>query len=95
MMLEIRQDESGRVFLSGRLDASQAERALSAFNEIEVSAEVDCTELEYISSAGIGVILATQKRLMGSGHRLRLVNVSKHIRDVFRYAGLHQVLDIE
>jgi anti-sigma B factor antagonist len=94
-MLEIRQDDSGRVALSGRLDAAQAEGALAAFNEFEQSTVLDCSELEYISSAGIGVILATQKRLMASGHRLRLINVSKHIQDVFRYAGLHQVLDIE
>ena len=51
--------------------------------------------LEYISSAGLSVLLMTQKRLAGDGHELKLVNLSNHISDVFRYAGFDLIFSIE
>jgi anti-sigma B factor antagonist len=51
--------------------------------------------LDYISSAGLGILLATQKRLMASGHRLKIVNMSGHIRDIFHYTRFDTVFEIE
>ena len=56
---------------------------------------LNCAKLEYISSAGLGVLLKTQKRLMGAGGKLRLVGVSRHLRDIFQYSGFDQIFDIE
>lgn len=84
----------GVVRLTGRLDASQAEKAASIFNNVTHSAVVDFQELEYISSAGLGVLLMTQKRLRDAGHGLKLVNMTKHTRDVFQYAGFDKVFEI-
>jgi anti-anti-sigma factor len=56
---------------------------------------LDCNRLEYISSAGLGVLLKTQKRLMGSGGRLRLAGVNRHLRDIFQYSGFDQIFEIE
>jgi anti-sigma B factor antagonist len=53
------------------------------------------TRLEYISSAGLGVLLRTQKRLLQSGGGLRLVNPSRHIRDIFRYSGFDRIFQID
>ena len=50
--------------------------------------------LEYISSAGLGVLLKTQKRVMAGGQGLRLVNANKHIRDIFKYAGFDRIFEI-
>jgi anti-sigma B factor antagonist len=55
---------------------------------------VDLTGLEYISSAGLGVLLKTQKRLMASGRGLRLVNANRHIHDIFRYSGFDKIFEI-
>ena len=41
------------------------------------------------------MLLKTQKRLMGSGSGLTLINVNHHIRDVFRYSGFDQIFTIE
>jgi anti-anti-sigma factor len=53
------------------------------------------SRLEYISSAGLGVLLKTQKRLMASAGKLRLSGVQPHLRDVFTYSGLDQIFEID
>jgi anti-sigma B factor antagonist len=55
---------------------------------------VDCAKLEYISSAGLGVLLKTQKRLMAASGKLRLVEVNRHLRDIFMYSGFDQIFEI-
>ena len=94
-MFDIRINESGEITLSGRFDAAKVETAKAIFDQIEKSSVVDFKDLEYISSAGLSVLLATQKRLSESGDRLKLKNMNKHIRDVFRYAGFDTVFEIE
>ena len=56
---------------------------------------LDCRGLEYISSAGLGVLLKTQKRLLASGGKLRLTGVSRHLLDIFSYSGFDQIFEIE
>ena len=41
---------------------------------------LDLSGLDYISSAGLGVLLKTQKRLMGTGGKLRLAGLKPHLR---------------
>ena len=94
-MLEIDQRADGGLILKGRLDASQAAAAQSALDRTQGAVTLDCSGLEYISSAGLGVLLKTQKRLMGGSGRLRLVGVSKHLQDIFKFSGFDQILDIE
>jgi anti-anti-sigma factor len=85
----------GRVSFTGRLDAAQSPRAQAFLDALADPGEIDLAGLEYISSAGLGVLLRTHKRLLASGGRLRLVNVNHHIYDVFRYSGFDQLFDVE
>jgi anti-sigma B factor antagonist len=94
-MLTIEASPDGSVTLAGRLDAVQAPQAQAAFDRLGGRVVVDCTALDYISSAGLGVLLKTQNRLLGAGGGLRLVGVSRHIRDIFVYSGFDQILEIE
>jgi anti-anti-sigma factor len=55
---------------------------------------LDLSGLEYISSAGLGVLLRTHKRLMSNESGLELVNVNKHIADIFRYSGFDKLFVI-
>ena len=79
---------------SGRLDAAQAGRAQKFLDAVEEPHVIDFATLEYISSAGLGVLLKTQKRLSARGGGLRLVNVSNHIHDIFRYSGFDRIFEI-
>lgn len=94
-MLDIRFGEDGEIVLSGRFDASQQRKAEEFLETVMDARVVDLKGLEYVSSAGLGVLLATQKRLMGSGVGLKLVNASKHIQDILRYSGFDRIFEIE
>lgn len=94
-MFTIARLDGGRVRLTGRFDAAQADAARATLAAIGEPCRVECAELDYISSAGIGVLLAAQKRLNEQGHRLVLVGLNRHIRDLFSLAGFDRVFDIE
>ena len=94
-MFEIRVLEEGTVRLTGRLDAAEAERVGDELLAIRDSVRLDCSELDYISSAGIGILIELYKRLQNTGHTLTLVNLLPRVRSIFRYAGLDRLLRIE
>lgn len=93
-MFEISTNEAGIIVMSGRLDAAQASHAQSFFDEFSGDCVVDMLALDYISSAGLGVLLRTHKRLMTSGRSLRLVNVNSHINTIFAYSGFDRLFEI-
>jgi anti-anti-sigma factor len=90
--IELRQD--GVVIVSGRLDAAQASRAQEFLDRVEDRCEIDMSGLEYISSAGLGVLLRTHKRLMTRGQGVCLVNVDHHLNDIFTYSGFDRLFEI-
>ncbi len=94
-MFNITIADDGEVRLSGRFDATQVERARGELNRIVSSCTVNFEELDYISSAGLGLLLGAQKRLLDSGAKLKLVGLNRHIREVFQIAGFDQVFEIE
>lgn len=94
-MFEIEFNDGGEIVVSGRLDAAQAARAQEFFDQVLGECTVDMAALEYISSAGLGVLLKTHKRLMTNEVGLRLVNVNCHTNDIFRYSGFDKLFVIE
>ena len=94
-MFEIRRGANGAVLLSGRLDAAQVERVRDELKNQTTSCEVDFEKLDYISSAGMGVLLGVQKRLSSSGHGLTLTNMNRHIRELVTIAGFNHVFTIK
>jgi anti-anti-sigma factor len=94
-MLAIDFGAEGNVVVAGRFDAAQCPAAQAFLDKVQGEVNLDCSRLEYISSAGLGVLLKTQKRLMGTGGRLRLSGVNRHLRDIFQYSGFDQIFEIE
>ena len=93
-MLSIEIDPDGTVVLAGRLDASQAAAAQAVFDRTTGRVVVDCRALDYLSSAGLGVLLKTQKRLMSGAGGLRLVGINRALQDIFVYSGFDKILEI-
>lgn len=87
-------DDDRTIVLEGRLDAAQAPRAQEFLDQVTEKCVLDLAGLEYISSAGLGTLLRTHKRLMGSGRRLELINVNHHINDIFVYSGFDRLFEI-
>lgn len=94
-MLTLEAGADGSVVIIGRLDAAQAPAAQSFLDGLAGQVALDCSRLDYISSAGLGVLLKTQKRLMAGAGRLRLRGVSRHVRDILVYSGFDQIIEIE
>jgi anti-sigma B factor antagonist len=94
-MLEFAQGGEGIVVIAGRFDASQTGAAQSFLDQVQGPVTLDCSRLEYISSAGLGVLLKTQKRLMAANGKLRLSGMSRHVRDIFQYSGFDRVFEID
>jgi anti-anti-sigma factor len=93
-MFEIEIADNGMVSVDGRLDAAQAVKAQAFLDRVEGQCVLDLAKLEYVSSAGLGVLLKTHKRLMASGSGIKLVNVTNHIHDIFRYSGFDKLFEI-
>jgi anti-sigma B factor antagonist len=93
-MLEIDYGADGVVVVSGRLDAAQCPKAQAFLEGVQGAVTLDCSKLEYISSAGLGVLLKTQKRLLTSGGKLRLIGISRHLQDIFVYSGFDKIVEV-
>ena len=95
MTFDISVTEDGTVKLAGRLDSNQVDETRAVLERVHTTVKVDFSELKYISSAGLGLLLGTQKRLMNGGHRIEIINMSPHIRDIFTIAGFDFIFDIK
>jgi anti-sigma B factor antagonist len=94
-MFNIEFGDNGEILCSGRLDAAQCAKAEEFLSSVEGPSTLDFAQLEYISSAGLGILLKTQKRLVANSAGLKIINVNNHIHDVFRYSGFHSIFEIE
>lgn len=94
-MFSITVKDDGEVMLAGRLDASQVDVADAVFSRLKMTTKVNFQGLDYISSAGLGILLKTQKRLGETGQSLVLTKMNKLVRDVFRIARFDLVFRIE
>jgi anti-sigma B factor antagonist len=93
-MFDIKREPDGTIHLCGRFDAAQVAAAREVFNRVDASCTVDFAELGYISSAGLGLLFATQKRLVDNGGSLTLTHLNPHIREVFSIAGFDHIFTI-
>ena len=83
------------VTISGRLDtttAPQFEEFMLENTSATTALTLDCAGLEYISSAGLRVLLSTQKRMKGA---MKLKNVREMVMEVFERTGLADILVME
>lgn len=86
------------IALSGRLDtttAPQLEEALASALDGVADMVFDFSQIEYISSAGLRILLNTQKKISAAGGSMKLVCVNDVVREVFEVTGFINILTIE
>lgn len=98
--MEIKKEQNGpvlKISLSGRLDAVTApdldkvvQNELAGVTELTL----DFTELVYVASAGLRVLLLAQKRMKKQGF-MKLTHVNKDVKDVLEMTGFIDFLTIE
>ena len=85
------------IALEGRLDTMTAPELEAALNESVDGAEsltMDFSKLEYISSAGLRVLLSAHKAMSGKGG-MKVTNVNEIVQEVFEVTGFADILTIE
>lgn len=98
--MTITKKEEGKnltIALEGRLDTStapQLEQAISENIDGKENLLLDFTEIAYISSAGLRVLLSTQK-IMNKQGKMVIRNVCDDVKEVFEVTGFNDILTIE
>ena len=85
------------VSLTGRLDTTTApelEKELKASLDGVTTLVIDMTALDYISSAGLRVLLSAQKTMNKQGE-MKVVHVGETIMEIFEVTGFSDILTIE
>ena len=83
--------------LDGRLDTTTApelEKAINAEGDALKSLVLDFNGVDYISSAGLRVLLTAQKKMNVQGS-MELVGVSEAVMDIFEMTGFADILVIK
>ncbi len=100
-IVEVQKEKKGSVLvlrLKGRLDAitsSSTEKKI--FDLIDSDSNkllLDFNGVDYLSSAGMRILLSTTKKLKAEGGRLRLCCITNNVMDVLKMSGFDHVLDL-
>ena len=98
MKLNIVNDSGDGMFLSlsGKLDAPGVDiigtRFLGLINHVEKNVFLDFSEVTYVSSIGLRLLLNGWKMVSREGFRMQIINTSPEIRQVFIIAGFEEML---
>ena len=98
--MKINKTQSGTeltIALDGRLDtvtAPELESELSGLSGV-TKLIIDMEKLVYVSSAGLRVLLAAQKKMDGNGGSMVVRNANEEIREIFEVTGFDEILTIE
>lgn len=98
-MLNINKETNGtnlKLVLEGRLDtttAPQLEEELKTALEGVTELDFDINALQYISSAGLRVLLSAQK-VMNKQGEMKVIGANEDIREIFEVTGFSDILNI-
>ncbi|HUQ20683.1 MAG TPA: STAS domain-containing protein [Gemmatimonadaceae bacterium] len=85
------------VAIAGSLDSGSSPEAQKALDSVLAGAKkvaLDFSRLDYISSAGLRVLLGAAKKLRASGGALRMFGLNQSVREVFEISGFATILAV-
>ena len=97
MKIDLKKDDKELfIKLEGKLDTNTSSDLDSKISELEGVEKViiDMEKLDYISSAGLRVLLSMQKIMNKQGEMI-LKNVCENVMDIFEVTGFSEILNIE
>ena len=101
-MMDFAQEQAGDVLivrLAGRLDSSAAPGAEQNFAGVLGGATphlaIDLSSLEYISSAGLRVLLIVAKKVQQAQGKVALCGLTPNVREIFAISGFDAIFSIQ
>lgn len=95
---EKKHDDIFVIIPKGRLDASNSgnleSKLLGLMDDGEKKILIDFSQLEYISSAGLRVLLMAAKRMKAAGGQLALCAMNENVKQVFDISGFSAIFNI-
>ena len=91
------QEQDGKMvaILAGSLDtaaAPETEKAMSPLNNVEgKDIVIDCTDLTYISSAGLRIFLGILQNTQENGKKVYLKGINDNVRSIFAITGFSNI----
>lgn len=85
------------VAVTGSLDSTTSPEAQKSLDAVVAGAKkvlLDFSQLDYISSAGLRVLLGAAKQLRASGGKLGMFGLNPSVREVFEISGFASILSI-
>ena len=83
----------------GRIDARNARKIEEIIEDYIIQDNTrfvfDCQLMNYISSAGLGVLLVIARRIQELAGQIRFCNLSKSVRQVFEVSGFTTLIDVD
>lgn len=100
--LKIREEQIGDsivIFISGEVDiyTSQVlkDRLYDIVDTRQSDIKIDCKELNYIDSTGLGIFVGTLKKAKQFDKKVYILNLKENIRKLFTITGLDKIFVIE
>lgn len=94
----LKENETSIVVIEGRVDtvtSPELESAVKPLINMGASVVFECEKLEYISSAGLRVVLATHKQLTACAGKFAIRHLNREVKSVFDITGFSKILNIE
>jgi len=99
--MEIKKTTDGNTLtieLKGRLDtitSGQLEDELEGiFDDEDVNLTFDFSDLDYISSSGLRVLLSAQKKINAMGTKMKIVEANEVVKEIFDATGFTKIMDL-
>ena len=87
------------VQLIGELDTmattEQADELQQVLNIADKALLIDCSEMEYISSAGLRFFMQLKRESEAKAGSIRIAHLNEDVADIFRMSGFQNIFDIE
>lgn len=87
-----------RIKLGGELDVVATTNQTDELNKVlsiaDQALEIDCSELEYISSAGLRFFMQLKRESEAKGGSIRISHLNEDVNDIFRMSGFQNIFEI-
>lgn len=96
---ESNEGQSVRIAIKGEIDIYSApdfkESLYHSINDVQQDIILECRDLSYIDSMGLGILVGALKRVREKGHNIIIRNPRSTVRKLFRITGLDKAFIIE